>query len=157
MIEECPHCHTRVVPLKDNICPACHKSVVNQVGADLSVTTITVDDVRSLPPYCVLCGRETKRVQHLRKTRKDPDPSGSAAANRLALSQGGLVGELAAWILRFGKQDIVFSIPYCERCQNEHRRLSVRHVDWDRRLLTLLAHVDFKQRLVESGYNKHGV
>lgn len=40
MMIECPHCHTRVLPMQENLCPSCLKDVSNVIDEHTSVNKV---------------------------------------------------------------------------------------------------------------------
>ncbi len=55
MIVECPHCHTRVLPKADNICPACRENILDTHDVDPNMVSLSVRESQDLPPYCYRC------------------------------------------------------------------------------------------------------
>ncbi len=72
MLEDCPHCYTRVVPMTDGTCPACRKNVRDLAGVDPDRVTMTVAQGDVLPGVCCACGRETSRFVRVISTKGDP-------------------------------------------------------------------------------------
>ncbi len=45
-IVECPHCHTRVLPKVDNICPACRRNILDTQDVDPDMVSFNCARVR---------------------------------------------------------------------------------------------------------------
>src|SRR5262245_27903201 len=56
-IKECPHCHVRVLPMANNICPACRNDMSNTSDIDPDFVSLIVGENDDLPPYCYSCNR----------------------------------------------------------------------------------------------------
>ena len=61
LLIECPHCHVRVLPMQNNICPACKEVISDSPGVDLNKVAIVVRESQKLPPYCYSCNSYTDR------------------------------------------------------------------------------------------------
>lgn len=153
MIQECPHCHTKVIPGVDGNCPACRRSVADLDDADPGVTTVVLNDVRPLPPFCVGCGQTTTRIKILRGATADRDPTNAPAMRFWVLQVLRL-----AWLLETQpRKRARVPLPLCRECEEAGWKLELRHIDWNNHMITILASVKFKQRLVEAGYQDRGV
>ena len=40
LVVQCPHCHVRVLPKANNICPACRKDMTDLQGVDLNQVSL---------------------------------------------------------------------------------------------------------------------
>ena len=62
MLQECPHCHTMVLPKQDGKCPACQKYFSDTSNIDSTTKLIDLKHRSSLPPICINCGKPTERT-----------------------------------------------------------------------------------------------
>jgi hypothetical protein len=59
MFEECPHCHTKVFPKDDRICPACSKKMDQDPASLNGVCLIAISEEMILPKRCLQCNEPT--------------------------------------------------------------------------------------------------
>jgi len=64
LIIECPHCHVRVIPTANNVCPNCHEDVTDMTGVDPNQVPLTVSETEEFPSHCYSCDQYTD--QHVR-------------------------------------------------------------------------------------------
>ncbi len=61
------------------------------------------------------------------------------------------MGLLLTWLFDYasGKmhQEVVLEVPQCEECHQRGRDLRVKHVDFDRRMVTFIVHRSFRRAL----------
>jgi hypothetical protein len=159
MIEECPHCHHRVVLTPDGECPSCRRNVGERRDAESSVVRVMISAEEVLPSCCITCGRDTVRARRMRLRRLTPEAAG-ARDDRLEFlveldpSGFGLLLALPCLLLirlfRVGEDRIGARIPMCRWCEDVGVRISPRHVNWDTHHIVLLGHREFRKRLEES-------
>jgi hypothetical protein len=151
MINDCPHCHTRVIPNADGTCPSCTKDTRDVTGTEPYVIRITIAEGQPLPPYCVLCGRETERTVKI--TRRGHDKrSRKAASGRIGLYALalGLLGYVFSSVIGASRKVVSLRLPVCEVCHRTDR-VQVVNVDFERNAITVFGHRDFRSRLAGDG------
>src|SRR4030095_11195414 len=61
LVVECPHCHKKVVPKANNICPSCREDMSDMEGVDPNQTALTIREADELPSFCYSCNMYTER------------------------------------------------------------------------------------------------
>jgi len=146
MFVECPHCYNQVLPLANNICPACRKDMSDTRGVNSNLASLVVHEENSLPPYCYSCNSPTKR--HVKITEK-VDIGGDTPLAKFLLVIMAIV-TLRLWIVGWqteGKRSIVvISIPQCEQCAQSGKP-KPNHVDFQEQSMTFIVHKGFRDRV----------
>lgn len=142
LIAECPHCYADVLLMADGRCPSCLADTRTPSPDGGCFTKVSLKHrAQGLPGVCIICGVSTQRKrrfsQRARNERYATNPQG-----------GGGIGLLLTWLFDYasGKmhQEVVVDVPLCEACHQRGRDLRVKHVDFDRRMVTLIAHRSFR-------------
>jgi hypothetical protein len=134
---ECPHCYTRVLPMENNICPACKMDMSDTYDVDPQLVSLTVRESDDLPPYCYLCNSYTDRyVKIVGDTGTLLDKSLSAVVS------------LVVPILKIeeGTSNVFVRLPQCETCA-ELEEPSPIHVDYENQAMTFVVNKGFKERV----------
>ena len=146
MFIECPHCHTRVLPLANNICPACRKDISDTRGVDPNLASLVVHQLDSLPHYCYSCNLPTERnVKIMEKVEIGGD---SPFAKFLLLVLGILTLRLSILGSRQEgkKSSVLVSMPQCERCAKSGKP-KPNYVDFEKQSMTFIVHRGFRERV----------
>lgn len=140
-IIECPHCHTRVLPKADNICPACRRNILDMQDVDPNMVSLTVRESHELPPYCYLCNSYTDRY-----VRIEGDKESFLARNIRIL--GSILVPPWEWIKQTeeGTTNVFINLPQCETCA-EREEPTPLYVDYDDQSMTFVVHKDFRERV----------
>lgn len=131
-LQECPACHTTVLPTPERLCPACQ----GNVDACLSdgLRSITVRDDADLPRVCVRCGVATRHSTRCEFSRTDEQAGGQSTWLRVVLA---ILFPRSLRFTRAKKVDrMQLVIPHCHGCEHP----APEHVDFEQRELTLLVH-----------------
>ena len=145
MVQECPHCHTRVLPKEDNLCPACGKNVLDTIQADLSVRSLTVKGAVTLP-YCCTCCTPTDRIVTVRE--KFPE-------NELAKFIEALIDYRSPHFSPTERRrTVIVKLPQCKECGKKGKPKPT-HVDFEHDEMTFLVHYKFYEYYwaVQNRYN----
>ena len=139
-ITECPHCHVKILPTKDNYCPACRMDLASPEDVDSNQVSLTIHEDEPLPSYCFQCGRFTERTVSV---EGDEESDLARAVRRL----GNLLPHAD---LRTDEDtaNVFISMPQCENC-SESNTIQSMHVDFDQQTITFLVHQDFKNRVTQ--------
>ena len=145
LIVECPHCYGDVLPMADGRCPSCLADTRTSSADGGCFTKASLPhQAQGLPGVCIVCGVSTQRrnrfSQRAKNERYTTNPQG-----------GGGIGLLLTWLFDYasGKmhQEVVLEVPQCEECDQRGRDLRVKHVDFDRRVVTFIVHRSFRRAL----------
>ncbi len=134
---ECPHCYTRVLPMENNICPACKKNMSDTHDVNTELVSLTVRESDDLPPYCYLCNSYTDRYV------KVVGDQGTA----LDSSLGAVVSLLVPTRkIEENTSNVFVRLPQCEVC-TEREEPSPLYVDYDHQTMTFIVHKGFRERV----------
>ena len=139
MFIECPHCHTRVLPSKDNICPACRMDISDMDGVDPNMVSLTVHESEQLPYHCYLCDVYTDRFV---KLEGDKESSLEKGLRLLGLFL------TPPWLKRTDEftANVYIYLPQCESCAELEDPTPLR-VDYEEQTMTFVVHKKFKERI----------
>jgi len=132
LVVECPHCHTRVVPLKNNICPACRSDMSDLEGVDPNMVACTIHESEELPTFCFSCNRYTERT-----VRVSGDKESTLEKFFFARASPE------------STTNVIIFLPQCEQCAELEEPEPVE-VDYDHQTMTFVAHTGFKDRVLTS-------
>jgi len=131
MTIECPHCHTRVIPMSNNLCPACREDISDLRNTDPNQVALAIHELEELPSYCFSCNRYTERI-----TRVSADD----------------VSDILTAI--FGlpapedTSNVILYLPQCESCYELEDPQRVE-VDYEHQTMTLVVHRGFRDRVIQ--------
>jgi hypothetical protein len=143
MIIECPHCHTRILPRKDNTCPACRKDLADVGDVDPNMVSLIIHESQELPPFCYSCNLYTERFVRL----TSEDDAGVAEA---ILSLAELLLLRPKWSRHnneVGTSNVYIYLPQCEQCAEEFGRPEPITVDFEHQTMKFLVHRGFRDRV----------
>ncbi len=149
MVIECPHCHRRVLPSENNICPACRKDISDTRGVDPNLVSLVLSDCTKLPPYCYSCNSPTERyVKIEEKVEIGGDSPLAKAFLTLTTVLSPLVGHVTLSAPRTGgeKHAVNIRIPQCEQCAKKGKP-TPEHVNFKQETMTLIVHRGFRDRV----------
>jgi hypothetical protein len=131
LIVECPHCHVRVLPKANNICPACHNDMSDLQGIDPNQVSLTIRESEELPSFCFSCNRFTER-----RIRVSADKESDL--------------ETALFGLASPKKttNVIIYLPQCEECA-EWKELERVGADYDHQTMTIVVHKGFRDHVLE--------
>ncbi len=134
---ECPHCYTRVLPMENNICPACKMDMSDIHAVNPRLVSLTVRESDDLPPYCYLCNSYTDRyVKVVGDTGTFLEKSLGAVASLLAPTRK----------IEEGTSNVFVRLPQCEACA-ELEEPAPRYVDYESQSMTFIVNIGFKERV----------
>ena len=147
MFVECPHCHTSVLPLENNICPACRKDMSDTRGVDTRLASLLVRESTKLPPYCYSCNSPTK---HYVLIKEKVTIGGDTPLEKFLIVLVGII-TLRIWRIKGWKNEgetssVVVSIPQCEQCARLGKP-KPDHVDFEEQSMTFIVHKGFRDRV----------
>ena len=134
---ECPHCYTRVLPMENNICPACNMDMSHTEDVDPTLVPLIVWESEDLPPYCYSCNSYTERYV------KVIGDQGTLLDRSLAS-----VVSLFVPARKFEENtsNVFVRLPQCEVCA-EVKEPSPLYVDYVNQSMTFLVDISFKERV----------
>lgn len=134
---ECPHCYTRVLPTKENICPACRKSISATYDVDLDMASLTVYESQELPPYCYRCNSYTERYV------KVVGDKGTLLDRSL-----GVVVSLFVPVQKMEENtsNVFVGLPQCEACAELEEPTPIQ-VDYEDQSMTFVVNIGFKEKV----------
>lgn len=127
---ECPHCHVRVIPMADNLCPACREDVTYIQSADSNRVTLILHESEELPSYCYSCNMHTDRI-----VRITADEESTLATLFL--------GENSPE----NTTNIIIHLPECELCSDLD--IELVEVDYDKQTMKIMAHPGFREKVLQ--------
>ena len=146
MFVECPHCYTSVLPLENNICPACRKDMSDTRSTDPRLASLLVHESSSLPPYCFSCNSPTKRYAMI---KEEVTIGGDSPMAKFIVVLIAIIS-LRLWITRWNiegkKSTVVVHIPQCEQCARSGKP-KPDHVDFEEQSMTFIVHKGFRDRV----------
>ena len=63
-LPQCPHCYAPIQVQPDGTCPACRKNTLQAPPENRKYMVVEVSENQPLPPCCVLCGKDTHRLEN---------------------------------------------------------------------------------------------
>jgi len=141
---ECPHCHVRVLPMQNNICPACKEVISDAPGLDMNKVAITVRESQKLPPYCYSCNSYTDRYVRI---EGEEEPLWS----KIILGIGAFLFLRPKWLRRSDELDehtvnVFIFLPQCEQCAEFGKPKPIR-VNFEDQQMTFLGSSAFRDRV----------
>lgn len=130
LIIECPHCHTRVIPQSNNVCPNCHEDVTDISGVDRDHAPFTVSETEEFPSYCHSCNQYTDR--YVRVT----------SDNETFLEQILFKNSLPEDTTK-----VFVFLPECELCSDKDVELV--DVDYEHQTMKIMVHHGFRDRVLQ--------
>jgi hypothetical protein len=131
-IVECPHCHTRVLPLANNICPACDNDISDLQDVDMNQVALTIRESEELPTFCFACNRYTERLVRV-------------SADKESDMENALFGVPPP----NKTTNVIIFLPECEECA-EWKEIEQTGADYDNQTITLVVHKGFQERVLQS-------
>ena len=131
LIVECPHCHVRVLPMANNICPSCRNDMTNLEDVDPDQVSLVIHEAEKLPSYCYSCNRYTERYIRV-------------SADRESDLETALFGRP----LPENTTNIIIYLPECEDCA-EINTPTKTSADYDHQTITLIVHKGFRDRVLQ--------
>ena len=131
LVVECPHCHVRVIPIDNKICPACRKDISNLKGVDPNQVSLIISESEELPTFCYSCNRYTERSIRV---------SGDKESDLAKALFGSAAPE--------NTSNVIITLPQCEECA-EWKDLELVDVDYDHQTITLVVHKGFQERVLQ--------
>ena len=130
LIVECPHCHVRVLPNANDICPACQNDMSDLQDVDLNQVSLTIYESEELPSFCYSCNKYTeRRIRVSADTESDLEKAffGLASPNKTT--------------------NVIVYLPQCEECaeRKEPERIGT---DYDNQTITIIVHKGFRDRVI---------
>jgi hypothetical protein len=131
LIVECPHCHTRVLPKANNICPACRNDMSDLEGVDPNQVSLSIHESEELPSFCYSCNMYTERYVRV---------SGDKESDLEALLFGRRAPE--------DTSNVIMNLPQCEQCGEIDEPEPV-DVDYEHQKMTFVVHRGFRERVFQ--------
>ena len=130
-IIECPHCYTKVIPLANNICPACRNDMSDLEGVDPNQVSLSIHESEELPSFCYSCNMYTERYIRV---------SGDKESDLEVLLFGRSSPEATS--------NVIINLPQCEQCSEIDEPKPV-DVDYDHQKMTFVVHREFRERVFQ--------
>ena len=146
MIIECPHCHTRVLPLANNICPACRKDISDTTGVDPNLASLVVPQLANLPPYCYSCNSPTERYVKITETVQIGGDSPFARFFLIVMAVITLRPGVWRSLTEGKKSSVTIHVPQCERCAQSGKP-KPHHIDFEGQAMIFIVHKEFRDRV----------
>jgi ribosomal protein L32 len=131
LIVECPHCHVRVLPLANNICPACRSDMWDLEDVDPNQVAFTIHESEELPSFCYSCDLYTER-----RIRVSADKESALETALFGLASPDKT------------TNVIIYLPQCDECGQwkEPERIST---NYDHQTITILVHKGFRDRVLQ--------
>ncbi len=134
---ECPHCYTRVLPMENNICPACKMDMSDTHDIDPRLVSLVIRESDDLPPYCYSCNSYTERYVKVVGDK----------GTLLDQSFGSVVSLFVPRRkIEENTSNVFVRLPQCELCA-EAGEPSPLYVDYINQNMTFIVNIDFKKRV----------
>jgi hypothetical protein len=131
LIVECPHCHVRVLPKANNICPACQNDMADLQGIDPNQVALTIRESEDLPSYCFSCNRFTER-----RIRVSAD------------QESDLQNMLFGLPTPDKTTNVIIYLPQCDECAG-WKEVEQTGTDYDQQTITLVVHKGFRDHVFQ--------
>jgi hypothetical protein len=139
-IVECPHCYTRVLPLANNICPACQNNIFDMQDVDPNQVSLSLHESEELPAFCYSCNQYTER--HVRV-------SGDKESDLEKVILGlGILFTRPSKRTEVGTTNVIIYLPQCEQC-GEYNNPEPIDVDYERQTMTFIVQRGFHDRVFQ--------
>jgi len=160
MFRECPHCHIRVWPNADGICPSCQRDVFDLKDVDPDKSSLVIRRSSRMPEVCIDCGlptsRLTKIVSYGSRTVQGmmiPEEGWMSLAVVMALFLGWIVVPFR--LLRGvdprarGRVSVKLKlrVPQCKSCSIH--KIEPLYVNWESATVKFVVHKRFKSRFLD--------
>ena len=132
IIIECPHCHVKVLPLANNICPACRNDISDLQGVDQNQVALTIRESEELPSFCYACNRYTER-----RIRVSADEESNLENMLFGLPKPDKT------------TNVIIYLPQCEECA-EWKEVEQTGTDYEHQTITLVVHQGFRERVFQT-------
>jgi hypothetical protein len=130
LVVECPHCHKKVVPKANNICPSCREDMSDMEGVDPNQTALTIREADELPSFCYSCNMYTERQIRI-------------SADKESDLENMLFGSSSPE----ETSNVIIYIPQCEVCSDLNDPEPVE-VDYEHQTMTIAVHKGFRERVL---------
>lgn len=130
LIIECPHCHVRVVPMENNLCPACRENVRYFQNTNFRRVAFTLHESEELPSYCHSCNAYTERLVKI-------------AADEESSLDTIIFGENSPE----HTSNVIIFLPECENCSDEE--IELVEVDYDNQTMKIMVFPGFQERVLQ--------
>jgi len=136
VIIECPHCHTRVIPKPNNICPACQEDVTDTQNTDPNLVAFAIHESEDLPDHCFSCNNYTERI--IRVSADD---------------ESGILTSIFGLPEPEDTTNVVLYLPQCELCNELEKDPQLVEADYEHQTMTLVVHRGFRDRVIQMRKN----
>jgi len=136
VIIECPHCHIRVIPKPNNICPACQEDISNLEGTDPDQVAFTIHESEDLPDYCFSCNSYTERI-----IRVSAD------------EESGILNAIFGTPEPEDTTNVILYLSQCDLCDERDKDPQRVEVDYEHQTMTLVVHRGFRDRVLQMREN----
>lgn len=130
LIVECPHCHVRVVPMENNLCPACRENIQYIQNINFQKVAFTLRESEELPSYCHSCNAHTERLVRI-------------AADEESSLDTIIFGENSPE----NTSNVIIFLPECENCSDEE--IELVEVDYDHQTMKIMTHPRFRENVLQ--------
>jgi len=144
-IEPCPHCYRKVIPMANDLCPACGKNTKDRTNTDPNKVLVGIRSGQQLPAVCHACGTATRATQKISASLEPRD----------GLFSDGLLELFAHSVIPFGfagkmeraqkTTQVSVRLPTCKKCNRILGRITPHYIDFDAHRIDLIVHVEFKR------------
>jgi Zn finger protein HypA/HybF involved in hydrogenase expression len=135
LIIECPHCHARVIPLQNNLCPACREDIQYVQNTDFQRVAFALHESEELPQYCHSCNTATERLIRI-------------SADEESTLETLIFGEKSPE----STSNVIIYLPECENCSD--LEIELVEVDYDHQMMKIMVHKEFRERIFQFRENK---
>ena len=131
LVVECLHCHVKVLPTANNICPACRENILDLQDVNPNQVALVISESEELPTFCYSCNRYTERTIRVSSDQEsDLEKAlfGSASPENTS--------------------KVIINLPQCEECA-EGNVPELVSVDYDYQTITVVVHKRFQERVLQ--------
>jgi hypothetical protein len=128
-IIECPHCHVKVLPMANNICPACRNDISDTSDTDPDQVSLTIHESEKLPSFCYSCNLYTERIVRV-SGDKESDLQSLLPRKEVDTS------------------NVIIFLPQCDKCSEEGAPEPL-DVDYEYQKMTFVVHKGFRERVFQ--------
>lgn len=126
---ECPHCHVKILPTANNICPACRRAIADAEDTDPDQASLTIHESEELPSFCYSCNQFTERTV---KISGDTD---SGLASLFSKNE-------------VDTSNVVIYLPQCDGC-SDNGAPEPLDVDYEYQKMIFVVHKGFRERVFQ--------
>lgn len=145
-IVECLHCHRRVIPSDDGICPSCSEHALTAPAEGAELCLLSLRGIEKFPNVCFQCSEPAEKRSSTRLKNTN------TGKNLFALIIG-VVSPVLGILTRFApgargdqkEYEVNVSLPICKWCAHKKLQPKIDSFDVENHEIRVLVHKQFRE------------